>query len=142
MATYGIKDVDFTVKADGSVEQTEEGKKKGYSGDTTGQWVTGYFDKYSRAKTAGMPNEIYQANVKVIDTISSIPDPTYGLMKSAPYKEKGADWDKKVNDMMVNVIVGKNSLEDWDKLVKQFKDDTTFQQHIKETNDFYKEKSK
>jgi putative aldouronate transport system substrate-binding protein len=56
--------------------------------------------------------------------------------------EKGADWDKKVNDMMVNVIVGKNSLEDWDKLVKQFKDDASFQQHIKETNDFYKEKAK
>ncbi|MGG1513842.1 ABC transporter substrate-binding protein [Paenibacillus oryzisoli] len=142
LATYGIQDVDYKVKPDGSVEQTEEGKKKGYSGDTTGQWVTGYFDKYSRAKVSGIPNDVYEANKKVIDSISSIPDPTYGLMKSAPFKEKGADWDKKLNDMIVNVIIGKNTLDDWDKLVKQFKDDASFQQHIKETNDFYKEKSK
>ncbi|KRE67803.1 hypothetical protein [Paenibacillus sp. Soil750] len=142
LATYGIQDVDYKVKPDGSVEQTEEGKKKGYSGDTTGQWVTGYFDKYSRAKISGIPTDVYEANKKVVDAISSITDPTYGLMKSAPFKEKGADWDKKLNDMMVNVVFGKNTLEDWDKLVKQFKDDPSFQQHLKETNEFYKEKSK
>ncbi|CAN7736434.1 ABC transporter substrate-binding protein [Paenibacillus sp. LjRoot153] len=142
LATYGIQDVDYKVKPDGSVEQTEEGKKKGYSGDTTGQWVTGYFDKYSRAKISGIPTDVYEANKKVVDAISSITDPTYGLMKSAPFKEKGGDWDKKLNDMMVNVVFGKNTLEDWDKLVKQFKDDPSFQQHLKETNEFYKEKSK
>jgi len=142
LATYGIQDTDFTVKADGSVEQTEEGKKKGYSGDTTGQWVTGYFDKYTRAKVPGMPNDVLELNKKVIDSINSIPDPTYGLAKSATYKEKGADWDKKLNDMLVNVIIGKNSLEDWDKFVAQYKADPSFQQHVKETNDFYKEKIK
>ncbi|WP_246294595.1 extracellular solute-binding protein [Paenibacillus planticolens] len=142
LAVYGMQDVDYKVKPDGFVEQTEEGKKKGYSGDTTGQWVTGYFDKYSRAKTTGIPSDVFEANKKIIDAISSIPDPTYGLTKTTPFQEKGADWDKKLNDMLVNVIIGKNSLDDWDKFVKTFKDDPSFQQHVKETNDAYKEKMK
>lgn len=142
LAVYGTQDVDYKVKPDGFVEQTEEGKKKGYSGDTTGQWVTGYFDKYSRAKMSGIPSDIFEANKKVVDAISSSPDPTYGLSKTAPFQEKGADWDKKLNDMLVNVIIGKNTMDDWDKFVKSFKDDPSFQQHVKETNDAYKEKMK
>ncbi|MFD0693011.1 hypothetical protein ACFQZT_02795 [Paenibacillus sp. GCM10027628] len=73
---YGIKDVDFTIKPDGSIEQTEEGKKKGYGGDMTVQWLTGYFDKYNRAKVPGMPNDVLEQNKKLIDSIQSIPDPT------------------------------------------------------------------
>ncbi|MCZ8511098.1 extracellular solute-binding protein [Paenibacillus filicis] len=128
LAGYGIKDTDYTLKPDGSIEQTEEGKKKGYGGDTTVQWLTGYFDKYNRAKVPGMPTDVLEQNKKLIDAITSIPDPTYGVAKSAPFKEKGADWDKKINDMQVNVIIGKNSLEDWDKFVKQFQADPSFQQ--------------
>ncbi|NRF91646.1 hypothetical protein HQN89_11525 [Paenibacillus frigoriresistens] len=86
--------MDYKLKPDGFVEQTEEGKKKGYSGDTTGQWVTGTFDKYLRAKVSGIPSDVFEANKKLIDSISSIPDPTYGLMNSTPFKEKGADWNK------------------------------------------------
>ncbi|MDQ0920935.1 extracellular solute-binding protein [Paenibacillus sp. V4I5] len=142
LAVYGIQDVDYKLKPDGFVEQTEEGKKKGYSGDTTGQWVTGTFDKYLRAKVSGIPNDVFEANKKLVDSISSIPDPTYGLMNSTPFKEKGADWNKKLNDMLVNVIIGKNSIEDWDKFVKTYKDDPSFQQHVKETSDFFKEKNK
>lgn len=142
LAAFGIKDVDYTEKLEGIIEQTDAGKQKGYSAGTTDQWLTGYFDKYKRAKAPGMPNDVYEQNKKLIDSIVSIPDPTYGVAKSAPYKEKGADWDKKINDMIVNVIIGKSSLEDWDKFVQQFKSDPSFQQHVKETNDGYKEKMK
>ncbi|MDQ0877259.1 hypothetical protein QFZ77_005918 [Paenibacillus sp. V4I3] len=104
--------------------------------------MTGTFDKYLRAKVSGIPSDVFEANKKLVDSISSIPDPTYGLMNSTPFKEKGADWNKKLNDMLVNVIIGKNSIEDWDKFVKSYKDDPSFQQHVKETSDFFKEKNK
>ncbi|WP_127484074.1 extracellular solute-binding protein [Paenibacillus ehimensis] len=142
LGTYGIKDTDFTIGADGSVTQTEEGKKKGYSGDSTGQWVTGYYNKYLRASVPGMPSDILEYNKKLVDTIAgqSEPNPEFGLPKSAPFKEKGADWNKKINDMMINVIIGKATIEDWDKFVKTMKDDPGYQSHIKEMNDSFKAK--
>ncbi|MCS7463230.1 extracellular solute-binding protein [Paenibacillus doosanensis] len=143
LGTYGIKDVDFTLASDGSVTQTEDGKKKGYSGDSTGQWVTGYYNKYLRAATAGIPSDVLDYNKKLIDTIAAVsePNPEYGLPKSAAFKEKGADWNKKINDMIINVIIGKSSLDDWDKFVKTMKDDSGFQSHLKETNESYKAKA-
>lgn len=143
LATYGIKDVDFTVGSDGMVTQTEEGKKKGYSGDSTGQWVTGYYNKYLRASTPGMPSDVLEYNKKLVDTIaaSSETNPEYGLSKSAAFKEKGGDWNKKINDMMINVIIGKAGMNEWDQFVKSMKDDAGFQSHLKEMNESYKAKA-
>ncbi|MFE5324491.1 extracellular solute-binding protein [Paenibacillus sp. NPDC056579] len=143
MGTYGIKDVDYTIGSDGTVTQTEEGKKKGYSGDSTGQWVTGYYNKYLRAATSGMPTDVLEYNKKLIDTIGSQsePNPEYGLTKSAAFKEKGADWNKKINDMMINVIIGKAGMNDWDQFVKTMKEDAGYQSHIKEMNESFKAKA-
>ncbi|MEF3303176.1 extracellular solute-binding protein [Paenibacillus sp. GYB003] len=141
LIAYGIKDKDYKEAADGFVTQTDEGKKL-Y--DNSSSWLAGYFNKYARAETSGIPADIRQYNYKLVDAISqkSKPDPTIGLSPTAPYLEKGADWNKKKQDMMVNVIIGKNSLADWDQFVKSYQEDASFKKHVQDTNDGYKKKAK
>lgn len=143
LVAYGIKGTDYNENAAGDITQTEEGKKKGYAFDTSAQWVSSYYDKYVKADLPGMTPETKEYNHKLVDKIAtvSVPNPGLGLVTPTAL-EKSADWNKKINDMETNVIIGKNSMEDWDKFVKSFKDDPTYQKHLKELNELYKEKIK
>ncbi|MEK4354188.1 extracellular solute-binding protein [Paenibacillus sp. FSL R5-0475] len=140
LVTYGIKDKDYTVSEDGSIVQTDEGKKQGYGTATTAQWISGFFNKYQRAEGPGMPAEVLEYNRKLIDTISesSIKNPAAGLPNTEAWMEKGGDWQKKFVDMYTNVVIKKSSLEDWDKFINGLKADPSFQQHLKDTSDAYK----
>ncbi|MDF2961443.1 MAG: extracellular solute-binding protein family 1 [Paenibacillus sp.] len=142
LVAYGIKGVDYNENEAGDITQTEEGKKKGYAFDTSAQWVSSYYDKYVKADLPGMTSATKEYNHKLVDTISTVsaPNPALGLVTPTAL-EKSADWNKKINDMVTNVIMGKNSFEDFDKFVQSFKDDPTYQKHLKELNELYKEKT-
>ncbi|TVY07546.1 extracellular solute-binding protein [Paenibacillus cremeus] len=143
LVAYGIKDLDYKEAPNGDITQTDEGKKKGYAFDTSAQWVSSYFDKYVKADLPGMTPETKEYNHKLVDSIMTQSVPNYGLGLVTPTAlEKSAEWNKKINDMMVNVIIGKNSMDDWDKFVKSFKDDPIYQKHLKELNELYKERTK
>jgi putative aldouronate transport system substrate-binding protein len=144
LVTYGIKDKDYTITADGTITQTDEGKKKGYAQGTTGQWIPGFYNMYLRADFPGAPEAVKMSYRKMIDHImeNSAPDPTYGLGTTPTAIEKMTDWDKKLKDQVTNVIIGQQSLTDWDKFVASYKSDPVFQKHLKELNEFYSAKSK
>jgi putative aldouronate transport system substrate-binding protein len=141
LISYGIEGVDYTVSADGNIEQTEDGKKKGYP--DTSQWLSGYYNPYQRAEAPGIPQEIKEYNYKLLDAITpqSKPDPMFGTAASAAFREKGSEWNKKRFDLTTNIVISKNSLEDWDKFVQQMKDDPDFQKYIEETNENVKQKN-
>ncbi|MEX3615166.1 extracellular solute-binding protein [Paenibacillus glucanolyticus] len=142
LITYGLKDVDYTVSEDGSIVQTDEGKKKAYGTATTAQWISGYFNKYQRAEAPDMPAEVKEYNYKLIDAItnSSVVNPAAGLPVTEAWMERGGDWQKKFVDMYTNVLIGKSSLADWDAFIAGLQADASFQQHLKDTADSYQSK--
>ncbi|MWV42762.1 extracellular solute-binding protein [Paenibacillus sp. HJL G12] len=137
LVAYGIKDKDYTVSADGFITQKEESKKL-Y--DNSSSWLSGYFNKYARAEEPGIPADIRDYNHKLVDSISqvSVADPTIGFSPSEVYLENGADWTKKKQDMMVNVILGKNTLDEWDTFVRSYQEDSKFKKYVDEINEQYK----
>ncbi|NOU74767.1 extracellular solute-binding protein [Paenibacillus sp. LMG 31458] len=138
---FGVKDKDYTDTSNPTiVVQTDAGKANQYP--NPGQWIPGYFNKYSRAENGDMPPEVIKYNHDLVDSInkSSVPDPSFGI--NVPTNvEKGADYIKKIYDNEINTLVGKNSLEDWDKFVKSMLGDASFQKLEKEVNDAYKAKN-
>lgn len=144
LVTYGIKDVDYTVSAEGTISQTDAGKSKAYGTATSAQWIAGYFNKYQRAEWAGMPADVKEYNYKLIDSMSanSIVNPAAGLPVSKAWMERGGDWTKKFVDMYTNVVIGKASMADWDNFVNGLKADAKFQEHLKDTTEAYKAKAK
>ncbi|WP_106768611.1 extracellular solute-binding protein [Paenibacillus faecalis] len=143
LVTYGIKDVHYTIAEDGSIVQTEEGKKQAYGTATTAQWISGYFNKYQRAEAPDMPADVKEYNYKLIDAISesSVPNPAAGLPVTDAWMERGGDWTKKFVDMFTNVVIGKASMADWDNFINGLKADSSFQQHLKDTTESYKAKA-
>ncbi|MCZ8510947.1 extracellular solute-binding protein [Paenibacillus filicis] len=137
----GIKDKDYTdTNIPTIVVQTDAGKANQYP--NPGQWIPGYFNKYSRAEHGDMSPEVIKYNHDLVDAIgkNSIMDPSAGI-NTPTNAEKGADFLKKINDNEINTIVGKSSLADWDKFVKSMLDDPSFQKLQKEVNDAYKAKA-
>ncbi|WNR46011.1 extracellular solute-binding protein [Paenibacillus roseipurpureus] len=141
IATYGLPDVHYTVK-DGFKVATEQATKDNLADVTNNlpNIFSGY-DKYQRAYFAGIPKEYYDRNKKLIDdrTAISKPDPAYGLI-SPTALTYGPDMDKKIQDMKVKVILGKESLTAWDDFVAKLKSDDNYQKIIKEMNEGYKNK--
>ena len=139
LVTYGIKDKDYTVTAEGSIEQTEEGKSKAYGTATSAQWISGYFNKYQRAEAPGMPADVKDYNRKLIDSIagSSVKNPAAGLPNTEAWMEKGGDWQKKFVDMFTNVVINKATMTDWDKYIQDLRADPSFQAHLKQMSEAY-----
>ncbi|NOU88708.1 extracellular solute-binding protein [Paenibacillus sp. LMG 31460] len=138
---YGVKDKDYTdTSIPTIVVQTDSGKANQYP--NPGQWIPSYFNKYARAEHGDMSPEIIKYDHDLVDSINknSILDPATGI-NTPTNAEKGADFLKKIYDNEINTIVGKNSLDDWDKFVKSMLDDASFQKLAKEVNDAYKAKT-
>ncbi|MDR0271274.1 extracellular solute-binding protein [Paenibacillus sp.] len=140
LVTYGIKDKDYTVNAEGIIEQTEEGKSKAYGTATSAQWISGYYNKYQRAEAPGMSAEVKEYNRQLIDSISesSVNNPAAGLPNTKAWMEKGGDWQKKFVDMFTNVVINKASMADWDKFTNDLRADSSFQQHLTDMSEAYK----
>lgn len=139
LATYGFKDVHYTEK-DGFKVATPQAANDMVAQNVLGQ-LYGKYDKYSRAFLTGIPKDLYDRNVKIIDERAkvSIPDPSIGLF-SETYQKVGKDFDKKIQDMKTKVIMGKETLSAWDDFTAKLKSDAEYQKIIKEMNDSYQKK--
>ncbi|WP_240419711.1 hypothetical protein [Paenibacillus periandrae] len=42
---------------------------------------------------------------------------------------------------MINTVIGKTPVADWDRFVQSFKEDASFQKYVAEINEAYKEKN-
>jgi putative aldouronate transport system substrate-binding protein len=141
IANYGIKDVHYTIK-DGEIVSNSEAQQK----DIVGQGVFGQifakYDKYLRSYFAGSPLDVINDNKKVIDERGKfgVADVASGLY-SETYNKVGKDYDKKIDDMKIKVIMGKETLAAWDDFAAKLKSDAEFQKIIAETNKAYEKRN-
>jgi len=141
LSQFGFLDKHYTVK-DGFKIATEQAKTDNVP-DTTNNLLQIFqkYDKYQRAYYNGIPKEFYDRSKKIIDDRSSFSTPNigYGLI-SQTNLTSGPELNKKIQDMKVKVIMGKESLAAWDEFVTKTKADPNVQKIVKEINEAYKNK--
>ncbi|TVX99434.1 extracellular solute-binding protein [Paenibacillus cremeus] len=141
LANYGLKDKHYTI-VDGVKVPTEQAKTDNIP-DVSNNLLQIFnrYDKYLRAFYSGIPKEYYERNKKLIDdrTSFSVVDPAYGLISNTALTA-GPDLNKKIQDMKVKVIMGKESLAAWDDFVAKMKTDSNFTKITQELNEAQKTK--
>lgn len=132
LANYGVLDVHYNV-TNGFKIPTEQGKKDNVSSNTFGQ-IFNKFDKYFRAfADPTTPPEMIESYKKVIDEMEkvSIENPATGLYSDANVKF-GSEYSKKINDMKLKIIIGKEPITAWDKFVNELKADANYMKIVEE----------
>lgn len=106
------------------------------------QWIPGYFNKYLRAESGLWSDEMNDYSHQLVDSIEkqSVLDLSLGIT-SVTWNEQNADWSKKINDMIVNVIIGKNTVEDWDQLIRKLQSEPAWDKIVQEVNESYSTRS-
>ncbi|MBV9581079.1 MAG: extracellular solute-binding protein [Chloroflexi bacterium] len=112
---FGVKDVDYTLDANGSPVLTTQGQA-----DTTVSW------RYM----AQRPQILFDANDPEFARVAHadeetimpviIPDPSLGLI-STTYQSKGGLLLKNFTDSLVDFVVGRRPLSDYDSLVSDWR---------------------
>jgi putative aldouronate transport system substrate-binding protein len=144
IANYGLKDIHYKVAEGDStyIIFTEQAVKDNIPVivNNTSNLFTSY-NNYFNAFYAGIPREYYERNKKVIDERSkmSIADPAEGIFSNT-YLMIGPDIEKKMQDLKVKIILGKEPMSAWDSFVAKLKSDVQLQKAIQEMNDAYNRK--
>jgi putative aldouronate transport system substrate-binding protein len=120
LSNFGIKGVHFN-EVDGKKVTTDEYKKIAAT-SLTNIWTL--VDPYSRVQQASVdyPKEYLERDKKVVDERIK-----YGVfinnngVTSETDTKFGSEIAKKLQDMKIKVIMGKETIEAWDKLVEQMK---------------------
>ncbi|MEK8129507.1 extracellular solute-binding protein [Paenibacillus filicis] len=136
LAWYGFKDVHYTEK-DGIKTTTEQAKKDIVSQSALGK-IFSRDEKYLWAYRTGMPADVFERNKKIVDAREPylVGDIGNGLYSETANKF-GPEIDKKVDDLRVKVVMGKEPISAWDDMVQKLSKDENFQKIIKEVNDSY-----
>ncbi|WP_135554427.1 extracellular solute-binding protein [Paenibacillus cymbidii] len=139
LGNYGFEGVHYNV-VDGFKVATEQATKDIVAQQAFGQ-IYAYYDKYLKAYATGIPGDMYQNNKKIIDEAAkyAISDPKFGLV-SPTELQVGGDYKKKISDLKIQIIMGKQPLSAWDDMVAKLKADAQYQKIIAEVNDAYKAK--
>jgi putative aldouronate transport system substrate-binding protein len=141
ISQFGLADKHYTIK-DGFKVATEQAKTDNIP-DVTNNMLQIFqmYDKYQRAYYNGIPKEYYERNKKLVDDRGSISKPDIGLgLISQTALTVGPDLYKKIQDMKIKVILGKEPMSAWDEYVAKLKTDPQFVKIIQETNEAYKTK--
>jgi putative aldouronate transport system substrate-binding protein len=90
---------------------------------------------------SGMPKEKFERNKQIVDAQSQVfvADPAYGLVSDTNIK-LGANYKKKLDDMKIKVIMGKETIDAWDNLVKELKADPNYMKIADEMNKAYQDR--
>lgn len=139
LANHGLQGIHYNV-VDGLKVATDQAKADMVG--TNLNVIFGAYDKYLRAYHPNIPKEMYERNKKVIDERAaiSVGDPSVGL-ESATYLKVGKDMEKKIQDMKIKVILGRESIESWDKYLDELKKNAEFMKIEEELTAALKEKS-
>jgi putative aldouronate transport system substrate-binding protein len=140
LADYGLKDTHYTEQG-GIKTATPQAAKDNVSPNAFGQ-IFKYFDKYFRAYAPGITAAKMDRNKKIIDEQEKIStgEPHIGLVSDTNIK-LGSDYAKKIMELKIAIIMGKEKLDAWDAFVAKLKADPEYQKIIKEMNDAYKKKA-
>jgi putative aldouronate transport system substrate-binding protein len=139
LSSYGFKDVHYKEK-DGFKVVTDQALKDNVSQQAWGQ-IYGMYDKYQYGYYLGMPSQVFERNKKIIDTVSDMgtSDPASGLY-SETSQLVGSEISKRINDLMLKIVLGKEPIEAWDTYIAKLKEDKQFQKIVEEINSSYKKR--
>jgi putative aldouronate transport system substrate-binding protein len=89
----------------------------------------------------GMPDEVYERNVEIVTERKTVkvPNPS-GELYSEAYNKYYPEISKKVEDMRVMVITGKEPVESYDKLIETIKSDPKMKEITDEISKAYQDK--
>ncbi|MDF2924613.1 MAG: transporter substrate-binding protein [Paenibacillaceae bacterium] len=126
IAQYGIKDVHF-VKEGVAYKQTEQAKTDKVNPLFVGQLASrneAYYYAYGAPNT---PKERVEANVKRIDEMTphAVANPMDGLTV-ASWTAIQKDYDKRVTDQILKIVLGTDTLENWDAFVAKMMADEKY----------------
>lgn len=130
LANFGLENTHHTAEED-LLTFTEEGKQvMGRSGMPQ---IIANLDKYERAVQVGIPIDFYKRNQQVIDERATVAvkNEAYGL-SSDTFDKYGKEYEKKMTDLKVKIILGNEPIEAWDKYVESLKKDAQFMKMIDE----------
>ena len=130
LANFGLETTHYTAEED-LLTATEEGKNiLARSGMPQ---IIANLDKYERAVQVGIPLDFYKRNQRVIDERAAvaIKNEAYGL-SSDTFDKYGKEYEKKMTDLKVKIILGNEPIEAWDKYVDSLKKDAQFMKMIDE----------
>ncbi|MGG1514443.1 extracellular solute-binding protein [Paenibacillus oryzisoli] len=138
LANFGIKDVHFTVGADGRKATNDEFKKIA-GASLSNIWTN--VDPYSRLTQAApdYPKEYFERDKKVIDERlkNGVFINNSGVSSDTETKFQ-SEIGKKIQDLRIKVIMGKEPIEAWDKYVAQMKEDPNMKKILAERDASYK----
>lgn len=140
LANFGFKDVHYN-EQDGFKIPTEQAVKDNVSQQAFGQIFLSY-NKYLKAYVPGIPKEYYDRHVKIMDerVKNAVKDPSVGVDSEAWIKF-WPEYSKKITDMKLQVIMGKEPMEKWDAFVNQLKTDPNFNNIVQEMSESYSKRN-
>jgi putative aldouronate transport system substrate-binding protein len=139
LANFGLENEHFTLEED-LRKNTEVGATV-LSRSGMPQIISN-LDKYERGVQVGIPLDFYKRNKEVLDARSevSVKNAAFGL-SSETYDKFGKEYEKKMTDLKVKIIIGSESIDAWDQYVETLKADKQFIQMIDEMNEAYQVKN-
>ncbi|CAM4008146.1 extracellular solute-binding protein [Paenibacillus alkaliterrae] len=136
LARYGIPGVHYK-EENGNIVPTEQAKKDKVTTNLMDS-IFHEINEYSAVFAQGMPADFYARQKQIVDERKNVkvPRPDEGLVSDA-YNKYYSEIKKKTADMRVKVILGKATLQEYDKYVADLKADPNMQLITKEMNETY-----
>ncbi|GAF08853.1 hypothetical protein [Paenibacillus pini] len=127
LATYGIEGVDYKLENGRKIPTPES--VKDHVGDGNMNNLIHLISDDMSIGGVGMPDDVYDRNVKIVNERKQIKTPYPSLdLYSEAYNKYYPEISKKVTDMRTKVIIGKDTIENYDKLIDQLRNDPTLKQ--------------
>lgn len=139
MLTYGLEGVHYTVENGKKVSTPQAAIDK--TGDGNLNNMIHLVSDDMSISAVGMPDDVYNRNVEIVNERKTVkvPNPSAELYSEA-YNKYYPEISKKVEDMRVMVITGKESIESYDKLIESIKNDSKMKEITDEMSKAYQEK--
>lgn len=139
LATYGIEGVDYTVENGRKIPTPQAAKDQ--VGDGNMNNLIHLISDDMSIGAVGMPDDVYNRNVEIVNERKQIKTPNPGNeLYSEAYNKYYPEISKKVSDMRTKVIIGKDTIENYDKLIEQLRSDPTLKQVADEMTEAYHKK--
>ncbi|BFH17275.1 extracellular solute-binding protein [Paenibacillus melissococcoides] len=136
LAYYGLKDIHYK-EENGKIVTTEQAKTD-LTGDGNMSSLFHLISDDMAIGAVGMPDDLYERNVEIVNERKKhvVPEPERGLYSEA-YNRYFPEIKKKVDDMRTKVIIGKMTIEEYDKFIETIKKDNDLLKVIDEMNQAY-----
>ncbi|MWV46077.1 extracellular solute-binding protein [Paenibacillus sp. HJL G12] len=139
LATYGIEGVHYNVENGRKIPTPQSATD--HLGDGNMNNLIHLISDDMSIGAVGMPDDVYDRNVEIVNERKKIktPNPSNELYSEA-YNKYYPEISKKVSDMRTKVIIGKDTIENYDKLIEQLRNDPTLKQVADEMTEAYHKK--